>query len=199
MKQIFLILLLFGNLQITKAQLKLEITDLDLYNIQLGPRPKVFSVDGKYELLTSNSHESTYRDSPYIKVSYKIVNDGDTIVKLPISVYSKLITSYRLNNKDYTIKMLVYNRGGSAPLEWSKHNIIIRPKEYLEFGSADFLIPERSELAKETKDIKDFSSFMIKILPTLRFQYKNDDGLVINQDSILNVTIKELQPAQYLP
>ena len=199
MKQIFLVLLLFGGILIIKAQLKLEIMDLDLYNIQLGTRPKVFSPDGKYELLTTRSHESTKRDSPYIKISYKIVNDGDTIVRLPLSVYSRLITSYRFNNKDYTIKMLVNDGGGSAPLEWDGDYRLIQPKEYLKFGSADFLIPERSELAKETKDVKDFSSFMIKILPTLRFQYRTYDDLVINQDSILNVTIKELQPAQYLP
>lgn len=199
MKNIFLILLLFGVIQITKAQLKLEIVDLDLYNIQLGPRPKVFSADGKYELLTSNSHGSTYRDSPYVEIIYRIVNDSDSILKFPISVYGNLIVSYRINNKDYIINMHVINREGSAPLEWSSGKIIIRPKEYLEYKSADFLIPERSELAKETKDVKDFSSFMIKILPTLRFQYRTDEGLVINQDSILNVTIKELQPAQYLP
>lgn len=199
MKNIFLILLLLVSIQITKAQLKLEITDLDLYNIELGPRPKVFSDDGKYELLTTRSHESTYRNSPYIEVVFRIINESDSILKLHHPAYCDLIVKYRFKDQYYAVKFFSWSRGTSFPIKWDGDYRLVQPNEYLEFGSRGFLIPQYSELAKETKDVKDFSSFMIKILPTLRFQYRTDEGLVLNQDSILNVTIKELQPAQYMP
>lgn len=176
------ILILLTSLAISfclKAQVKMDITTLQL-NMQNTPAKSSWVVNGD----TLGRDMTDIVNIPKIHIGFSLRNDSNVDVMLyPLD--AQINALYKYQRKIYNHKVYI-----SSEATKTEHIYILHPKEEKHFTACGSIMGLETDFVKIDKNIEYYVPILLEILPTLRFQYYQKDGLTINQHEIDNVVIK---------
>lgn len=165
------------------SQVELNIEELKISNIK---NSDIEIINQSDTLIEQTEDDVTM---PIIETLFKLKNISDTV----IVIYPKdisLYVSYRYKGELYTnkLKFLItednsYYMPDLIKLNSNKSTLIYVNTPIIELGSS---------LDVKMINTKDFTMFLLEILPTLRFQYNSVVGSCINDCVIKNVIINDL-------
>jgi hypothetical protein len=136
----------------------------------------------------NNSNIQTYkegdRDSPYIEAEFYIKNVSDTtFIIYPEG--SKSYIKYRYNGRVLKNEMMFHLKDYNM----YPNEIILKPDENIRFLLYGYIINIGTLLEVEFIKMNDRRNALIKILPTLKFIYQDQNGTTIESNEILQVVI----------
>jgi len=182
-KNKIILLALFAVPLFLQAQTKMDIVtlQLDMQDIQA----KSIWVVNKDTL---GRDMTDVANIPKIRIELSLVNDSNKeVVLYPLDAHINAL--YKYQKKMYSHKVYISSNAGNL-----EHICILHPKEEKRFIAYGSIMGLETDFVRINKGIEYYIPILLEILPTLRFQYYQKDGLIINQYKISNVVIKNFNP-----
>lgn len=190
----YILLLFFLCSSIGYAQLRMDILDLKIYQLDNNNEyPIVGHLGDTLSLKITQEHN---QDSPYIEADIRIKNISDSNVN--IYPDSKLFITYKYDKRkrDKNMYYIIQEKDNNL-----HENYILKPNQEINLSVYDYIVERGSSLDLDFKLMKDYKKALIKILPTLKFHFANKNGIEVIHNEIDNVEVQEkkLIPEDAIP
>lgn len=180
-KYLFILLVCFPLL--VNGQIEMNITNLTISQLEKEYYNKKEFIKGADTITIAVSLEH-HSNSPYIEADIKIKNISDSSIVL-IPNMSQLFILYRFEEKEYKNEMSFHaDYINDKTVDGS---IILNPKDELNLNANGYIVKMGTTLDIKFMKIQDLTKKMLEIIPTIKFEYVDENGMKFIHNNIYNV------------
>lgn len=189
MKTSIILLFIIICPSIVTAQIQLDITELIISKLEKGSNQRTIT-NGKDTSIVTVVTTGEW-DSPYISTEMRMKNISDSILTLYPNE-SKLYITFRYNNELIRNNMWFQYKPNDNKIYYPE-KIILNPGQEINMISGGYLVESSSslKLALEFDKQEDNTMNVMRILPTLKYHYKDGNGIEVTHDNVFDVIIEE--------
>lgn len=171
------------------AQIQFDITRVVISKLEKGSNKRVIT-NGK-DTTTLTVISTGELDSPYMSTEMKMKNISDSTLTLYLNE-SILYITFWYNNKQIKNNMSFRYKPDGDRIYFPK-KLILNPGQEIDLISSGYFVESSSslKLALEFDKQDDNTMKIMRILPTLKFHYKNKNGIEITHNNVYDVRIEE--------
>jgi hypothetical protein len=163
----------------------MDILEMNVSKLRQGSNKKI--ITNGIDTTTVAIFESGTIDSPFIEVETRLTNKSGIEIKLcPDS--SHVYMTYVFEGERYKKNMYFYY--SSNKTIGNEKSIILYPDQSIQLSSSGNIAAASSIELKFYKQ-QDNTINILKILPTLKFHYKDKSGLIVTHQDVFNVNVRE--------